>query len=231
MYTLSFLIGYIIFTKRKTLKEYELDSLLIYLFFGVVLGWRLWYILFYDLHYYLNNISAIVQVWKWWMSFHGWLIGVITSVYIFSKNYKIQFWKIIDELAAIIPIGLWLGRIGNYINKELLWFPYNWPLAVEIAWNGYFPSPLLEAFLEGFILFFILWYIQKKKTFLWQTSAFFLIIYGIFRIIVEVFFRLPDEKIWYILGPLSLWAVLSIPMIILWIFLLIKYSSPTKKYS
>lgn len=222
MYTVSFILWYLIFLKRKILSESDLDSLLIYIFLWVVLWGRLGYILFYDFNYYVHNISEIIAVRKWGMSFHWGLIGVITSVFLFSKNHKISFWKIIDELAAIVPIWLWLGRIGNYINKELLWFPYNGPLAIEIAGRWYFPSPLLEAFLEGLILFLILKYIQRKKKFIWQTSAFFLIFYGTFRIIVELFFRMPDEKLGYILWPLSLWAILSIPMILLWIYLLLK---------
>ncbi len=228
MYTLSFIIWYMIMLKRKILIESQLDTLLIYVFFWVVLGWRFWYIIFYDLNYYLHNLNAIIQVRNWWMSFHWWLIGVILSVYLFCKNYKIPFWKVMDEMAAVAPIWLFLGRIWNYINKELLWFPYNWPFAVEVAWKTYFPSPLLESFLEWFVLFFILKYIQNHKKFYGQTGAFFLIIYWTFRIIVELYFRVPDEKIGYLIWPFSLWAVLSIPMIILWIFLLIKYSAGRK---
>lgn len=228
MYTISFIVGYTIMMKRKVLPENQLDTLLIYVFLWVVLGGRFGYIIFYDLNYYLHNLNAIIQVRNWWMSFHWGLIGVILSIYLFCKNYKIQFWKIMDEMAAITPIWLFLGRIGNYINKELLWFPYNGPLAVELAWKSYFPSPLLESFLEWFILFFLLKYIQNHKNFYGQTSGFFLIIYWIFRIIVELSVRMPDEKIGYVIWPFSLWAILSVPMIVLWIFLLIKYSSGRK---
>lgn len=223
MYAISFITGYIILSKRKILSDYELDTLLIYMFFWVVLGGRLGDIFFYDFNYFLQHPAAIIQIRNGWMSFHGWLIWVILSVFLFSWRYKISFWKLIDELAAITPIGLGLWRIGNYINKELLWFPYHWPLAVTVAWHSYFPSPLVEAFLEGLVLYFLLRYVQKRKTFIWQTSAFFLIIYGTFRILVEVFIRAPDSA-WYILWPFSLWAILCFPMLILWIYLLVKFS-------
>lgn len=221
MYAIWFLAWYYYLLKKNILKKEELESLFFYVFLWVVLGWRIWYILFYDLSFYIENPANILEIWKWWMSFHGWFLWVVLSVIIFAKKFKISFWKIIDELAVIVPVWIWAGRIWNYLNKELLWFsPYNWFLAVEKNWNFYFPSPLVEAFLEWFILIILLYFINKNKNFFWKTSAYFLIFYWTFRIFVEIFFRQPDVQIWYILWFLTMGIILSFPMIILWIVLL-----------
>ncbi len=221
MYALWFLAWYYYFQKKNLLQKEQLESLFLYVFFGVILWWRIWYILFYDFSSYFENPIDIIKFWEWWMSFHGWFLWVVSSILLFSKKYKINFWEIIDELAVIVPIWIGLGRIGNYLNKELLWYAnYTWIFAVEKNGIYYFPSPLLEAFLEWIILFIILYLINKNKTFFWQTSAFFLIFYGTFRTFVELFFRTPDIHIGYIFWIFSLWSLLSIPMIIVWIILL-----------
>lgn len=221
MYAIWFIAWYYYFLKKNIIKKQELENLFFYIFLWVVLGWRIWYILFYDLSSYINNPLNIIKIWQWWMSFHGWFLWVILATFIFSRNYKINFWKIIDELAVIVPIWLWAWRIGNYLNKELLWFTnYTWPLAIEKSWIYYFPSPLLESFLEWFLLLIILYFINKNKSFLGQTSVYFLIFYSLFRIFVESFFRTPDIQIWYIFWFLTMWEILSLPMLWLWMFLL-----------
>lgn len=220
MYALWFIAGYYYILKKNILKKEELENLFFYVFLGVILWGRIWYILFYDFSAYLANPIDILKVWEWWMSFHGGFLWVVISVILFAKKYKINFWKIIDELAVIVPVWIWLGRIWNYLNKELLGYSnYSWLFAVEKNGVSYFPSPLLEAFLEWFVLLIMLYFINKNKTFFGQTSAFFLIWYGIFRVIVELFFRTPDAHIWYIFWFLTLGSLLSIPMIIIWIIL------------
>lgn len=220
MYALWFIAGYYYILKKNILKKEELENLFFYVFLGVILWGRIWYILFYDFSAYLANPIDILKVWEWWMSFHGGFLWVVISVILFAKKYKINFWKIIDELAVIVPVWIWLGRIWNYLNKELLGYAnYSWLFAVEKNGISYFPSPLLEAFLEWFVLLIMLYFINKNKTFFGQTSAFFLIWYGIFRVIVELFFRTPDAHIWYIFWFLTLGSLLSIPMIIIWIIL------------
>ncbi len=220
MYALWFIAGYYYILKKNILKKEELENLFFYVFLGVILWGRIWYILFYDFSAYLANPIDILKVWEWWMSFHGGFLWVVISVILFAKKYKINFWKIIDELAVIVPVWIWLGRIWNYLNKELLGYAnYSWLFAVEKNGVSYFPSPLLEAFLEWFVLLIMLYFINKNKTFFGQTSAFFLIWYGIFRVIVELFFRTPDAHIWYIFWFLTLGSLLSIPMIIIWIIL------------
>ena len=219
MYVLGFILWYIILEKRQILWKKELDSLFLYVFLWVILWGRLGYVIFYDLSYYLSNFWDIIKIWEWWMSFHGWALWVILGVFIFWKLNKISFIKTINEIALVAPIWIFFGRIWNYINKELLWFPYTWFLAVEKNWEYYFPSPLVEAFLEWIVLFLILLYFSKTKfnKYLW---AIFIIWYWVFRLLVEIFIRVPDSHLWYIIWPLSMWAILSIVMILIW-FLII----------
>lgn len=220
MYAIWFAIWYLYLKKTNIVPKNKLDDLLIFLVFWVILGWRLWYILFYDFSYYITNPESIFKVWEWWMSFHWWALWVILATYIFAKINKINFLKIIDEIALIVTVWIWAWRIWNYLNKELLWFEYNWFLAVEKNWHYFFPSPLVEAFLEWLVLFFILRYVNKNKKFDWLTWACFLIWYWVFRTIVEIFFRAPDIQIWYLFWFLTMWMLLSIPMIIIWIILI-----------
>lgn len=202
-----------------------MDSLLFYIFFWVIIWWRLWYIVFYNFSQYVSDPLSIFKVWEWWMSFHGWVIGVMLAMLIFSRKHKINYYSLADQVTAILPIGLWLGRIWNYLNKELLWFwEYFWPLAVITSSWSYFPSPLVELLLEWIVLYIILAIVITKKKFEWQVASLFLIFYWIFRIIVEVFFRTPDAHIGYILPHVSLWTLYSIPMIIAWIYFYKKLS-------
>jgi phosphatidylglycerol:prolipoprotein diacylglycerol transferase len=225
MYAIGFLSWYYIIKKRKIIDNKLIDDLLLYIILWVVLGWRIWYILFYNLDFFINNPLDIFKVWEWWMSFHWWAIGVIISVYLFSKKYKYSFLNLIDHLVTVIPIWLWLWRIWNYLNKELLWFSnYYWPLSV----NWRFPSPLIEMFLEWIVLFIILNIAIKNKKFNWQIWALFLIYYWSFRILVEIFFREPDAHIWYILWYFTMWEILSLPMILIWIYYYFKLSKNAK---
>jgi len=217
MYALWFMIWYYIIQKRWFVIWDKLDNLFTYVVLGVVLWWRIGYTMFYNFSYYINNISEIFKVWEWWMSFHWWVIWVVIALIIYSRRNKIDIWKLWDEVVAVLPIWLWLGRIWNYLNKELLWYsPYNWFLSIEKDWINYFPSPLLESFLEGWVLFIILYFTYKYRKFNWQVIALFLIFYGLFRIFVEAFFRTPDVQIWYILWYFTMWEILSLPMIIVW---------------
>jgi phosphatidylglycerol:prolipoprotein diacylglycerol transferase len=156
------------------------------------------------------------------------------------------FLKLTDEVCRSLPVWLWLGRLWNYLNKELLWYsPYDWPFAVYINSVWYFPSPLLEAILEWVVLFLLLAYFYKKKNEInnltnfkifkpwyynilpkndWQVAALFLVFYAIFRIFVEIFFRTPDPQIWYIFWFLTMWEILTLPMLIVWIYYFIKLS-------
>lgn len=227
MYALSFIIGYFILQKRNVIDKSKLDDLFFYIFLWVVLWGRFWYIIFYDLIKYIGNPIDIIKVWEWWMSFHGWVIWVILSMYIFAKKYKVDFLKLADQITLILPIWLWLWRIWNYLNKELLWYSdYNWFLAVYIDNTWYFPSPLLEAFLEWLVLFLILNYFYIKSNLKsGQIASLFLVFYAIFRLFVEMFFRQPDIHIWYIFWYFTMWELLSIPMFLVWIILFLRFKN------
>jgi len=214
MYALSFWVGYYLIYKSGKIRWKNLEDLFFYIFLGVIVGGRLWYVVFYNPLYYINHILEIPAVWQWGMSFHGGVIGVIVAMILFARKNKLSFLMIADEVTRVIPLWLLFGRIGNYINKELLGFPYSGPLAVVTEQGSFFPSPLLEAFLEWAILFIILQYIYLRKAFDGQVAAVFLIGYGVFRIFVEVFFRTPDAHIGYIVPYVSLWTILSAGMIV-----------------
>lgn len=241
MYAIWFIAGFLIIKKRwkirfsKDKNQKVLDDLVFFIFLWVVLWWRLWYVLFYDFFYYLENPLSILKVWEWWMSFHWWVIWVILAMWYFSKKYKFPFLVLADEITAILPIWLWLGRIWNYLNNELYGYAwYNWVFSMNIDWVGHFPSPILEFLLEWVLLFIILNYFYtkrkssfdeksnkkngKKYRYNWQVAVLFLIFYSVFRIIVEMFFRIPDPNIWYIFWFLTMWEILSIPMFLLWVY-------------
>lgn len=222
MYVIWFL--YWIWAIRKSfLTKQQQETLFFYIFLWVLVWWRLWYALFYSPSLF-SDISThlpfwwLLEVWKWGMSFHGWFLWVVLATYFFAKKENINFLKLTDILAKIVPVWLFFWRIGNYLNKELLWFPYNSILAVKTETGYYFPSPLLEAFLEGGVIFVLLNYFHTNS-FAWRMSSLFLIYYWVFRFIVEIFFRIPDAHIWYYFGFLTQGSLLSIPMIIVWWFL------------
>ncbi|HBB26868.1 TPA: prolipoprotein diacylglyceryl transferase [Candidatus Gracilibacteria bacterium] len=215
MYALGFLAGYFILRSRKILSETELESLIFFVFLGVLLGGRLGYVLFYNLPHYLAHPIEILYTWHGGMSFHGGVIGVVIAMILFTRIHKKSFLSISDHVTSILPIGLGLGRIGNYLNGELLGFAnYTGPFAVEKNGISYFPSPLLEATLEGVILFGILYFLSKKKMFSGKIASSFLVWYGIFRFSIE-FIRTPDVGLGYLTFGLTMGQILSIPMILI----------------
>lgn len=212
MYALSFII-WLYFIEKQFPKKVS-DLLFYKTVLGVILWGRLWYVLLYNLDYYLMHPIEIFMPWKGGMSFHGGMIGVIMAWYIVARKTQYHFLEVVDRMIWIIPIGLFFGRIGNYINWELMWLPwYNWIFSTTIQGISYFPTPLLEAFLEGWVLFLILYFKKNKLSFQWQLWVWFLFYYGVFRIISE-FFRIPDHQIGYILGNwMTIGHVLSLLMI------------------
>ncbi len=224
MYVLGFLYGVYYLKKFSLYTVKQQEDLFLYVFLWVVLWGRLWYVLFYNLSAYLSDPLSILRVWDGWMSFHGWFLWVVAALYIFSRRNKLEFWSLSDTIAMIIPIWLFFGRIGNYINKELLGFEYSWPLAVVTSLGSYFPSPLMEALLEWAVMFIIFHYILKKPSFTGQFAALFLILYGTFRTFVEICIRTPDPQIGYYFWFLTQWSLLSIPMILAWALIYKKLS-------
>ena len=167
---------------------------------GVIIWGRLGYVLFYNLRYYLENPFEIFMPWKGGMSFHGGAIWVILAWYIASKKMGKSFLKVSDKLVWIVPIGLFFGRIGNFINGELMGLPgYTGILAQNVGGLNYFPTPLLEALLEWIILFMLLFWRKKRTDYDGQVWVWFLGGYGIMRFFAE-FLRLPDVQIGYLIG-------------------------------
>ena len=205
----------------------NLDNLIPYLVFGIMLGGRLGYILFYNLEYYKNNILEIFYLWNGGMSFHGGLIGILVSTYFFSKKNKISHFYFMDIICLVAPIGIFFGRLANFINAELVGKKTSLPWGVIFPqYDNYLrhPSQIYEALLEGVVLFFILSFLAFKKKYIFiksKISAFFLIIYSIFRIFSEIF-REPDNHIGYIFYYVSLGQILSIIMLIFGLLLIFK---------
>jgi len=225
MYALSFLIGFWVLKKRNQFTELQLDNLFLYVFLGVILWWRFWYVVFYNFNHYLNNLWDVLKFWEWGMSFHWWVLWVVFAMILFSRRNKLNFYKVADEVCAILPIGLGLWRLWNYANNELLGYAgYNGYLSIMIDWIWYFPSTLLESLLEWLILWIILLYLYKNKKYNGQVASVFLIWYGVLRFIVELFFRQPDVHIWYVFSVFSMWSLLSIPMVIIWIYFYVHLS-------
>ena len=220
MYVLGFFASYWLVSHQMKKKDFtiskpELDNLYFYLVLGLVIGARLGYILFYNLEMYLDNPFELLAIWHGGMSFHGGLIGVIIVAALFSWKNKKSFWKIADLLIVTAPIGLGLGRIGNFINGELYGRVTQVPWGIIFTKGGPLPrhpSQLYESALEGGALFLILWFMKDKKLPTGGLLAIFLLFYGGFRFFLE-FFREPDEQLGFVLGPLSMGQVLSAFMI------------------
>ncbi len=216
-YIFGILIGWI-YCKKKLIKDKKIlnifDDFITYLIIGIILGGRLGYILFYNFEYYLNNLSEILMIWHGGMSFHGGVIGVILANKIFSKKHNINSFIFLDLISLVAPIGLFLGRIANFINSEL------YGNQTELFWAVKFlaidniyrhPSQLYEALFEGLILFWLLNYIAKKDNFKIHglISSLFLVFYSLFRFILE-FFRAPDTQIGYVIYQFTLGQFLSL---------------------
>lgn len=194
-YAVGFLLGYLILKKRAVVKESRLDDLLFFAFLGVFIGGRLGYVLFYDLGYYLAHPIEIPMTWKGGMSFHGGVIGVIVAMWAYAKKYREPFLTTADEVTFVLPVGIMLGRMANYVNGELFGFsPYSGPFAMVAGGMKHFPSPLLEALLEGPVLFALLWWTASLKPRPGIVATTFLGGYAAFRIFAE-FFRTPDAQV------------------------------------
>ena len=218
-YSLSYIIGILLgwYLAKKifvynNVKE-RFDDYVTYVIIGLVLGGRLGYVLLYNLDYYINNFFDIFKIWQGGMSFHGGVIGIIISTILFSKKNDEDVFKYLDIIALISPIGIFFGRIANFINSELYGLETSVPWAVQFTQidNLYrHPSQLYEAIFEGIILFLILIYFWTKdylKT-PGKLSSFFLIFYSIFRFIIE-YFRSPDEQLGYLILNITMGQLLS----------------------
>ena len=198
----------------KIIRQTDFDDLIIYLIIGIILGGRLGYVIFYNFGYYSQNFFEILKLWEGGMSFHGGLLGVIIVIIIFSKIKKINFFYFADIICCVAPIGIFLGRIANFINGELFGKISTLPWAVIFPYGGNIsrhPSQIYEAILEGIVLFVLINFFALKKHLLLKTgyvSGLFLIFYSIARIIGENF-REPDVHLGYFFNYFSMGVMLS----------------------
>ena len=235
-YSLAYIFGIIIgwiLAKNYLVKNDEIlkkfDDYVTFLIIGIILGGRLGYVIFYNLDYYKNNILEIFFIWQGGMSFHGGLLGVILASVWFAKKNNQDPYLYLDVVSIVAPIGIFFGRVANFINSELYGIETSLPWGVKfIKVDDLYrhPSQLYEAFFEGIILFVILLYLRKK--FLMRSPGFisgmFLLIYSTFRFLIE-FLRAPDEQLGYILLNLSMGQIISLIFLVIGIYLsLTKYA-------
>ena len=208
---------------REWSKE-QVADVIFYITMGIILGGRLGSVLFYNLPYYLEHPLEIVMINKGGMSFHGGLIGVCIALWVFGRRQGKGFFTVTDFIAPAAPVGLFFGRIANFVNGELWGRPTNvpWAMVFPRADNQpRHPSQLYEAFLEGIVLFVILWLFSRKPKPVMAVSGMFLTFYGLFRGSVE-WVRQPDEQLGFLAGGwLTMGMLLSFPMFVAGIILLI----------
>ncbi len=223
MYLIGFMAGWALLSLRirhspRGFQAEQISDILFYAALGIILGGRLGYMLFYQFDTAIHHPLSIFAIWEGGMSFHGGLLGVIIAMWWYARSIGKSLGDITDLIAPVVPIGLGAGRIGNFINGEL------WGRVTDLPWGMVFPtggdlprhpSQLYEFFLEGVVLFLVLWVFSKKERPRWAVSGLFLVLYGIFRFTVE-FFREPDIQIGFVaFGWMSKGQLLSIPMIVI----------------
>ena len=237
-YSLAYIFGILIgwwLGKRIILKRFqnlhfkfdikEFDNLITYIIISMLIGGRIGYFLFYNFGYYLSNPFDILKIWEGGMSFHGALIGVILGTYWFSVKKNIPTFFLLDIVSFVAPIGIFFGRVANFINGELV------GKTTDVFWGVIFPnidnsirhpSQLYEAFFEGVVLFIIMNVILFRNNYKTGTCSYmFLIFYGIFRTFSE-FFREPDSQVGYLFDLISMGMMLSILMILAGVIIFLK---------
>ncbi len=230
-YILGLILGQLYIKNIITIKKYKniinhihIDNFLIWAMLGIIIGGRLGYILFYNFSFYINSPIKILYVWQGGMSFHGGLIGITLSMLLFTIKNNLKFLSFTDLICAAAPIGIFLGRISNFLNGELWGKESSLPWAIVFKCAGTtsrHPSQLYESFLEGIIIFSVLYYCIFKLNFLnkpGKVSGLFCILYASSRIIIE-FFREPDRHIGLIYSYFTMGMFLSIPILLIGIYL------------
>ena len=238
-YVLGFILGIIIIKKinknfKKPIENKIIDDFFVWAVVGVILGGRIGYILFYKTNIIYINPIEILYIWQGGMSFHGGLIGIICSIYFYSKLKKIDFFKLSDLVCIVAPIGIFLGRVANFINMELygrvtdLNFAMIFPYIDNLPRH---PSQLYEALFEGLILLSIMIYINLRevnKNKFGINTSFFLIFYGFFRFFLE-FLREPDSHMGLLLNYFTMGQFLCAPMIIFGLIIYVGLKKNDKK--
>ena len=231
-YIFTFIFGSILIKKLNkkslnNLSDIQIDKFFVWAVLGVIIGGRVGYVLFYQLQLFFQDPLYIFQIWNGGMSFHGGLIGMILAIYLFAKQNNLSFFYLSDLVSIVAPIGLFLGRISNFINTELYGRVTDFPFAFIyplIDNNPRHPSQLYEAFFEGVALFIILYLIfikNSKKYSAGIISAYFLILYSIFRFLIE-FLREPDLHLGLYLNYFSMGQILCIPILFAGILILFR---------
>ncbi len=210
----------------------QVSDLLFAGFLGVVIGGRVGYVLFYHFDLFMDDPLYLFKVWTGGMSFHGGLLGVISAMYWYGWKNKRSFFSVADFIAPLVPFGLGMGRLGNFMNDELWGRVTDVPWAILFPSGGYLPrhpSQLYEFALEGLLLFAILNLFIRKPRPAGSVSGLFLTGYGLFRFIVE-YFREPDAHLGLFSGIISMGQILSSPMIIIGILMMVwAYRAESKK--
>ena len=221
MYLLGFVGGYFMMChvakfRNMPIKKEVISDLLFYAVLGVVIGGRLGYTLFYNSNYYLRHPLEIFYVWEGGMSFHGGLLGVLSVLLIFCWRRNLPLLLVGDLAVSAVPIGLWFGRIGNFINAELWGRVTDHPWGVVFPGGGSLPrhpSQLYEAGLEGLVLFILIYLLHRSGVRRGIPAFSFIFFYGIFRFLVE-FLRQPDNHLGFLWGGATMGQLLSVPMIL-----------------
>lgn len=227
MYMLAFLSAWGLARLRvknsDTWTMQEVNDLIFYGVFGVILGGRIGYILFYNFADFIQDPLVLLKIWQGGMSFHGGLLGVLVAMIFFARKYHKQFYQVTDFVSPLVPLGLGFGRIGNFINGEL------WGRVSDVPWAMVFPnagllarhpSQLYQAFLEGVVLFLIVWIFSSKPRPTMAASGVFALGYAILRMFSELF-REPDAHLGFVFlnfitmgqllsAGLAIWGILLI---------------------
>lgn len=204
----------------------HIEDLVFYITLGIIIGGRLGYAIFYGGSEMWLKPWKLLELWKGGMSFHGGIAGVIIATWLFACKFNFKFLAITDLIALYAPIGMFLGRIANFINDELWGRTTNVPWAVRFPNGGYLPrhpSQIYEAIFEGIVIFVLVNWLWRYKTLRNNNgiiSAIFVILYGVFRISMEQF-RQPDAHLGFFFGTITMGQILSIPLIIIGILILV----------
>lgn len=229
MYLCSFAVGWFLAQYRaknsvRVITASQAEDFTFYSAMGIIIGGRVGYVVFYNFSAWMDDLFMIVRLWEGGMSFHGGLIGLATAMLIYAKKINKNFFDLVDFVAPLAPVGLFFGRIGNFIGGEL------YGRATDVAWAMKFPndpnvarhpSQLYEAFLEGLVLFIILFWFSHKPRPRGAVIGLFMLGYGVFRFFIENY-RQPDAHITFLLfGWMTRGQILCVPMIVIGLFLIV----------